>query len=179
MEEKRVRLRGRECAVVDTSAFLVDSALQYLQDYHCFTVPKVIEEVKTLRHRAGIEVLLDSKALDIVEVARDHLKEVLKVAKKTGDITSLSEVDLEVLALALQLKRQGYDPLLITDDYTLQNLASCLQIRWRGIRTRGIERRIEWRYRCTACGRVYYEFLKECSTCGHRLRKEVAGHEDL
>ncbi len=179
MEERRAHVRDKGYAVVDTSALLADNAVQYLQSYHCLTVPKVIEEVKTLRHRAGVEVLLDSKALDVVEVAKDYLGEVLEVAKKGGDITSLSETDFEVLALALQLKRHGYDPLLITDDYTMQNLASRLKIRWRSLRAKGIEKRIRWRYRCTACNTVYYEFLKECSICGHELRREVAGYESL
>lgn len=179
MEERSDRIRDKKCAVVDTSAFLLNNALRYLQDYYCFTVPKVIDEVKTLRHRAYVEVLLDSKALNVMEVAEDCLKEVVEAAKKSGDISSLSEADLELLALALQLKRQGLDPILVTDDYTVQNLASHFRIRWRNIRARGIEMRIRWRYRCTACGRVYYEFLEECTICGHKLKREVAGHEGL
>jgi UPF0271 protein len=179
VEGRNDRVRNKKCVVVDTSALLVDNAVQYLQGYYCFTVPKVIEEIKTLRHKAGVEVLLDAKALDVVEVARDCLREVLEVAKKSGDITSLSETDLEVLALALQLKRQRCDPILITDDYTIQNLASRFKIRCRSIRARSIEKRIRWCYRCTACNRVYYEFLKECTICGHKLKREVAGHEGL
>jgi UPF0271 protein len=179
VEERSDRIRSKTCAIVDTSALLIDNAVQYLQGYYCFTVPKVIEEVKTLRHKAGVEILLDSKALNVVEVARGYLKEVLEVAKKSGDITSLSETDLEVLALTLQLKEEGYDPILITDDYTMQNLASRLRIRCRSIRTKGIEKRIKWRYRCTACGRIYHEFLDKCVICGHELKREVAGHEGL
>jgi len=179
VEERNAHVRDKGCAVVDTSALLVDNAVQYLQGYHCFTVPKVIEEVKTLRHKAGVEVLLDAKVLDVVEVARDCLREVVEVARKSGDITSLSKTDLEVLALALQLKRQGRDLVLITDDYTVQNLASRLKIRCRSIRVKGIEKRIRWRYRCTACGKVYYEFLEECNICGHKLEREVAGYEGL
>jgi len=179
VEEKSAHVRCNEYAVVDTSALLVNNAVQYLQGYRCFTVPKVIQEVKTLRHRAGAEVLLDAKVLDVVEVAKDCLREVLEAAKKSGDITSLSETDLEVLALALQLKRQGCDPLLVTDDYTVQNLASRFKIRCSSIKAKGIEKRIRWRYRCTACAKVYYKFLEECPICGHKLKREVAGHEDL
>jgi len=179
VEERSGRVKNRECAVVDTNALLVDNAVQCLQGYQCFTVPKVIEEVKTLRHRAGVEVLLDTKLLDVIEVTGDCLREVIEVARKSGDITSLSETDLKVLALALQLKRQGRDPILITDDYTIQNLASRLKIRCRSIRAKGIEKRIRWRYRCTACGKVYYEFLGECGICGHELKREVAGYESL
>ena len=179
MEERGDRIRGREYAVIDTNVLLVDNVVRYLQGYHCLTVPKVIEEVKTLRHRASVEVLLEAKTLDVVEVAREYLREVLEVAKKNGDIASLSETDLEVLALALQLKEEGYDPILMTDDYTVQNLASRLKIRYRSVRAKGIEKRIRWRYRCTACGRVYYEFLEECTICGHELKREIAGHEGL
>ena len=57
-------------------------------------------------------------ALDIDwrQVPSDWLKNAREIAAKSGDLPRLSDVDLDILALAL-----GLDLPLITDDYRLQN----------------------------------------------------------
>lgn len=174
MEEK-----SKKCVVVDANALLMNNALQYLKNYCCFTVPEVIDEIKTIKHRVCIEVLLDLKVLSIISPNREHLERVLEAARRSGDISSLSKTDLKILALAFQLQEQGCDPLLMTDDYTVQNLASHLKIRWRNVRVDAIKKRIRWCYRCTACDEVYNEYLEECRVCGHKVKREIAGYEEL
>lgn len=171
--------RSRKCVIVDANAFLVDNAIQYLQDYRCFTVPEVIDEVRTIRHRACVEVLLDLKVLNVVDPSKEHVERVLEEAKGSGDISSLSKTDLKLLALALQLQEEELEPLLLTDDYTVQNLASRLNLRWRNVKIGAIRKRIKWRYRCTACSEKYDEYLEECRVCGHKLKREIAGYENL
>lgn len=171
--------RSKECIIVDANAFLIDNAVQYLRNYRCFTIPEVIDEVKTMRHRACIEILLDLKVLNIINPERSYVEGVFEVAKKSGDVSSLSKTDLKILALALQLREQGFKPLLVTDDYTVQNLASRLNLRWRNVKVNAIKRRIRWRYRCIACNEEYSEYLEECRICGHKLKREIAGYEEL
>lgn len=36
----------------------------------------------------------------------------------------LSKADLQVLALAMELKRRGLRPLIVTDDYSIQNVTN-------------------------------------------------------
>ncbi|MEM2214501.1 MAG: hypothetical protein QXD66_06455 [Candidatus Nezhaarchaeales archaeon] len=171
--------KSRENVVVDANVLLMDNVVQYLQKYRCFTIPEVIDEIKTIRHKVCVEVLLDLKVLNVINPDRSFIDKVLEIARRSGDISSLSRTDLKVLALALQLHEQGLDPLLMTDDYTVQNLASRLNLRWRNVKIDAIKRRIRWRYLCTACGEEYSKYLEECRVCGHRLRREVAGYEEL
>ena len=117
--------------------------------------------------------------LNVIEPDREFLIRVIEEAKRSGDLGSLSKSDLKLLALALQLQEEGLEPFLVTDDYTVQNLASRFKIRWLSVKTRGIERRVKWHYRCTACGRVYYEYMEGCPVCGHKLKRGIAGYEDL
>ncbi|MEM0319869.1 MAG: hypothetical protein QXS67_00435, partial [Candidatus Nezhaarchaeales archaeon] len=128
---------------------------------------------------ACIEVLLDLKVLNVIDPDNSFVERVLEVARRSGDISSLSETDLTVLALALQLHEQGLNPSLMTDDYTMQNLASRLNLRWRNVKIDAIRRRIKWRYRCIACGKEYNKYLAECRVCGHKLKREIAGYEEL
>ncbi|MHC1629130.1 MAG: NOB1 family endonuclease [Candidatus Nezhaarchaeales archaeon] len=178
-EKKHNKQEHREKAVLDTSALLIDNAIEYLQRYHCYTISEVIDEVRTIRHKACVEALLDLKILEVMEPSEEYVKTVLKIAKATGDVAALSKTDIKILALALQLKDQNANPILLTDDYTVQNLASHFKIAYQSLKTRSIKKRIKWRYRCIACNNVYDEHLEECPVCGHKLKREVARYEDL
>lgn len=180
MEERRITEKySKICIVLDTSAILTNNVLGCLQGYRCFTVPDVLEEVKTLRHRISLEVLLDLKALSIVEPENYYVEKILEAAMESGDITSLSRTDVKVLALALQLQLQGLNPILMTDDYSVQNLASRFRVEYRSIKVSAIKKRIKWRYRCSACSAIYDKYAKTCAICGHKLKREIARYEDL
>lgn len=169
----------KETVVLDTNSLLMESAMGYLRRYRCYTVPEVIDEVKTLRHKACIETLIDLRVLNIIDPSEKHVSEVIRAARSTGDIISLSYTDIKILALTLQLKEQGLNPVLLTDDYTVQNLASYLKITYKNLKIRPIKRRIKWQYRCPACNNIYHVSLIECPICGHSLKREVAKYESL
>ncbi|MEM4576843.1 MAG: hypothetical protein QW701_05200 [Candidatus Nezhaarchaeales archaeon] len=180
MEERRITEKhSRACIVLDTSALLTNNLVGILQGYHCFTVPDVLEEVKSLRHMISVEVLLDLKALRVVEPDNYYIEKILEAAMESGDITSLSRTDVKVLALALQLQAQGLNPILMTDDYSVQNLASRFKVGYRSVKVSTIKKRIKWRYRCTACSAIYDKYAKTCAICGHKLKREIARYEDL
>ena len=54
--------------------------------------------------------------------------QAIEAATRTGDISGLSQVDLEVLALAIEMKE-----LLYTDDYRMQNVCRFLGLPFSGI----------------------------------------------
>ncbi|MDI9619846.1 MAG: hypothetical protein QFX33_03445 [Candidatus Nezhaarchaeota archaeon] len=181
MEEKRLngKTSDGETLVIDTSAFLVDNSIEFLRNHQCYTVPEVIDEVKTMRHKICIDILQDAGALSVVEPSTEDLGALVSAAKKTGDLSSLSKTDVALLALALRLKRHGLNPLLLTDDYTIQNLASHIGIRYKGLKVTSIRRRIKWHYYCNACNSTYNEYLKRCPICGHEVKRKPARYEEL
>jgi UPF0271 protein len=95
-----------------------------------------------------------------------------------GDFSFLSETDIQVLALALQLKAQGFRPLIATDDYSIQNVAKHLGMEYAPLATFGIRQLLIWVRYCPACHRRYPADYKSkiCETCGTELkRKPVRG----
>jgi UPF0271 protein len=103
-----------------------------------------------------------------------YLRKVREASKTVGDVRFLSDADLQVLALALQLKDEGYDPQIVTDDYSIQNVADQLGIGFASLMTFGIRFRLEWILYCPACHRKYpsdYR-LKSCEICGTELRRK-------
>ena len=59
---------------------------------------------------------------------------------------------------------------VLTDDYSIQNVASRLGIPYEVILERGIREVVRWRYRCTGCGKFFEKPTKECPVCGARVK---------
>jgi rRNA maturation endonuclease Nob1 len=99
----------------------------------------------------------------------------VKVASKTvGDMRFLSEVDMQVLALALELKNTGHTPLIVTDDYSIQNVANQIAVNFASLMTFGIRFRLHWLLYCPACHRKYPPDYKPklCEVCGTQLKRK-------
>ena len=70
----------------------------------------------------------------------------------------LSETDTSVLALALDLLEEGKNPIVVSDDYAVQNVAEGINIAYQSLATLGIRQKFEWTYYCPACFRRYPEW---------------------
>jgi UPF0271 protein len=140
-----------------------------------YTAPAVRQELASnsmiyTRFRTAI----DSGKLQVRTPTDTALAEVEKSSEAVGDMRFLSEVDKQVLALALELKRQGEDPLVVTDDYSIQNVSNQLGLEFAPLMTFGIRYRLNWTIYCPACYREYpadYK-LKTCQTCGTEVKRK-------
>jgi UPF0271 protein len=160
--------------VLDTSAFFAgfDS---FSVNEEQVTAPKVEEEMRTnsmtfLRFRTAIE----SGRLKIKAPSEEYLESVKSSATNVGDSFFLSDTDMQILALALELKATGNSPLIITDDYSIQNVATQAGIRFASLATFGIRRLLRWIRYCPACRKEYPADFgsKECGICGTELKRK-------
>lgn len=127
-------------------------------DAEIYVPPGVEEEV----HRRNANFSL----IKVVSPSRYNTKLVVKGAKETGDFHSLSNVDMEILALALQL-----NAIIITDDYAIQNVAAHLGLEFQSLHQEGIKELRRWKWRCTSCGRYFNKYYPECPVCGGKLKR--------
>lgn len=109
---------------------------------------------------------MKAAGLKIIAPPKNAIEEIKKYAEKTGDISNLSETDIEVLALAFYLKA-----ILLTDDYSIQNVAKEMNIKYEGIIEKGIKEKFYWRYRCKSCGRYYEKYVPICPICGGKIKR--------
>ena len=102
---------------------------------------------------------------------------MIQQSKRTGDFKYLSQADIEVLALALQLKSLGENPTVVTDDYSMQNVANKLGIEFSPLTTFGIKYRFKWILYCPACRKKYPPDYKpkKCEICGTELKRKPLG----
>ena len=140
-----------------------------------YTVPTVREELIAdslpwVRFNAAVE----SGKLKVKMPNQSSINRVKESSKTVGDVLYLSEADLHVLALALELRDAGYSPSIVTDDYSIQNVANQIDVDFTSLMTFGIRFRLYWILYCPACHRKYpadYK-LKKCQVCGTELKRK-------
>ncbi len=164
----------RRVIVLDTSAFLAGFDPFSLSEEQV-TVPKVEEEIRRnsiicTRFKAAIE----NGKLKVKAPRPESIENAKTLASKLGDSYLLSTADTQLLALALELKAEGYTPQIVTDDYSIQNVATQMGIKFLALATFGIKRLLEWVRYCPACHREYSADCasKECLVCGTQLKRK-------
>lgn len=95
------------------------------------------------------------------------------VSTQAGEKGILSEADRDVVALALDLRQSGLDPVIVSDDYAVQNLAEHLQLKYGSLANFGIVHKFQWIMYCPACHRRYKQPARTCRICGTELRRKV------
>ena len=103
--------------------------------------------------------------LRVSECTQASVEKVKMIALKSGDAGRLSDVDISVIALAVDLGGT-----VMTDDFSIQNVCTLMNIEYRSVGTAGIKKTVKWNYRCTGCGRWYKERQDDCPVCGSSMR---------
>src|SRR5438094_801510 len=153
--------------VLDASALLSGASF----DGELFTTPEAVAEVRRLGSTTQLDAVLATK-VRVLTPSKESLEAVEAAARGTGDIARISPTDRGLVALARDLEAT-----ILTDDYSIQNVAARLGIPYDRIVERGIREVVVWRYRCTGCGRFFDEPTKECPVCGSRVRTTRADPE--
>jgi len=148
--------------VLDTSVLYYGKDLP--QGFECVITPGVVRELDKEGMSARLELLMATR-VRVSSPSDRSLRKVSEESEKTGDSRRLSEADKELLALALDL---GYE--LITDDYSIQNLARAMGIPARGFDQKGITEVFEWQAKCKGCGKLFPADVRVCDVCGTETR---------
>jgi UPF0271 protein len=160
--------------VLDTSAFLAGFD-PFSSGAEQVTVPKVEEEIlRNSMIKMRFETAVESGKVKVKTPTQEFSNSAKTSANKVGDSFKLSEADMQLLALALELQTEGYNPQIVTDDYSIQNVATQMRIGFLALTTFGIKRLLEWIRYCPACHREYPVNFKtnECQICGTELKRK-------
>jgi UPF0271 protein len=160
--------------VLDTSAFIAGFNPSAV-DCDLYSVPEVERELTRadllkVRFQAAVE----SGKLKILLPDVRFLDAVREASKEMGDMRYLSEADMHVIALAAQLKDEERSPTIVTDDYSIQNMATKIGVTFTSSATLGIRYQLQWLLYCPACRRKYpsdYKY-RDCEICGTRLKRK-------
>ncbi len=157
--------------VLDASAFI--GGYQPTDKYN-FTISEVTEELKDIQSKMIMKNALKDEILKIVEPDLESMNTVETTIKQSGDILRLSKTDKKLLALAIHIKKAHGNVILITDDYSIQNVSKLLEIPFKTVLTTGIQRIYGWKKVCKGCKKEYadeYSF-DDCEICGSPIFKK-------
>lgn len=159
--------------VLDSSAFVMGYDPLSIRERQV-TTPSIERELKVenviwLRFKMACE----TGKLELRSPSSNARRIVDELSRATGDFGRLSEVDREVLAVAEDLKREGYSPVIVSDDYSIQNVADQLKLEYVSLSTLGIRYRFKWVPYCPACHKRYpsNSSAKTCGVCGTLLKR--------
>jgi len=164
----------KKIVVLDTSAFL-GGFDPFATNTEQVTVPKVEEEIlRNSMIKLRFQTALENNKIKIKTPNPQYVTKTKAAASQAGDYHKLSETDLQLLSLAFELKQQGATPQIVTDDYSIQNVAKQLSIDFSAQATFGIKRHLEWIRYCPACHKQYPPNSKtqECQICGTTLKRK-------
>ena len=155
--------------VLDSTAFY--AGIPYQGSGRYYTTYLVLEEVK--HHNVGSSLI--HTRVQVTEPSPASVNRVKETASRTGDARALSETDVSLLALALDLKNGG-NVNLVSDDFAVRNVAEILSIPLSETSLKGGEwRSITWKLLCKGCGKQFTNpKLTECPVCGTRLVRKAA-----
>ncbi|MFO7794869.1 MAG: NOB1 family endonuclease [Promethearchaeati archaeon] len=166
--------------VLDTNIFLLGIDFNMING-QLYTVPGILDEIRVERYLEKnrnilnrIEYALSSRKLILMNPEKKYIEEVRQVGQKTGDLNVLSETDLNLIALTLELERtKGKKVVLYTNDYSMENVCSELNLRYSPIAKDGIKKKRNYEIYCPYCREIHpsEDLGKKCERCGSKLKR--------
>jgi len=151
--------------VLDSSAFY--AGIPFSSSEPSVTTSHVYNEIKHIKKdHDAVQILIETRRLKISDPDHRFIITVNNAAKKSGDLPNLSQEDVSIIALSLQLNAE-----LITDDFAVSNVAKNLNIKVIPVMTSGIKTVIIWKYYCPGC-KIDFSKVTECPRCGNRLKRK-------
>jgi UPF0271 protein len=160
--------------IVDTSALMGQSQFA-AYDVLFATTPIILKEMIQRGLKGLVTLLEETDKLRVLMPSQDSQEKVFATAKELGDLSVLSNADKQLLALALDFTQQAYHVILLSDDYSMQNVAKRLGIDFRPSNQVGIREIITWETYCSACKGTFSDFKKgePCPVCGTVLTRRA------
>jgi UPF0271 protein len=150
--------------VLDSSAFY--AGIPFSSSEPSVTTSHVYNEIKHIKKdHDAVQILIETRRLKISDPDHRFIITVNNAAKKSGDLPNLSQEDVSIIALSLQLNAE-----LITDDFAVSNVAKNLNIKVIPIMTSGIKNVVTWVYYCQGC-KTNFSKITECPNCGNKLKR--------
>ncbi|MBS7287556.1 MAG: hypothetical protein KIH01_02095 [Candidatus Freyarchaeota archaeon] len=169
---RKVSLSKEKVYVVDSSAF-IEGYPPHLIEEKQYVPAAIEEELRDQRSRSLLDAAVRSGDVIVMVPSDRGVKLAEEVAEKTGEAKVLSKVDKHVVALAFDLAAEGYEPVIVTDDYALQNVACKAGFTFKSLMRDGIRNVVKWKLYCSSCRRSYPPDYPDetCEVCGGQLKR--------
>ena len=165
--------------VLDAGA-LLSNWTQKHPDYLFITTYSIIDELHNRPSQQRADNLVSTGRLSIESPAQSWIKQVAIVSSNVGDGHVLSDADTELIALALEFKNSGKEPVVVSTDLAVLNTAINLGVLILDPKKR-MKHVISWVLKCPACSNEEPSSSKftECPVCGTEMRRKAASRKKV
>jgi rRNA maturation endonuclease Nob1 len=111
-----------EAYVLDAAAFFAGYQLYLTKNV--YTVKEVIQEVKDSESLKNLQLALSAGRVEILEPGEAHRERINRLAGELNMLSKLSKADLELLALASDLRERCGRVVVISDDSAVRRVAT-------------------------------------------------------
>ena len=157
----------------DSDTYILDSTAFYAGFYRSlnfklYTTTNIMNEIKHILNLSlTFDLLISSQGLVIQDPLEESINKIVDTAYQSGDIKKLSKADISILSLAYQLNKP-----LVSDDYSIQNVAKFLGIETISLGNKGIVKLRKWKNYCKTCRKQYTSNIKACTICGNQTKRK-------
>lgn len=166
-------------AVIDANVF-ISGKLDYYKYDTGYTTSAVWKEIKDAGARRAAEI--NSYRIQIKDPSPVFVKEVVEFLR--GKHLLLSEADVSIVALSIELKSQSFDVwitpnetkdsiICLTEDNALLQALSHFDI----LSNKYTQQRT-YKIRCYACFALYDDYMDFCKKCGYQTLTRVSVTQD-
>ena len=166
--------------IFDTNIFLKGIDINIFKE-NIYTTSSIVEEINVLKYSDKnrnilnkIEAAITNNHLIIRDPKKEYIKITIEHSKSTGDINALSKADIDLIALALELtENMDNEVLLYSNDYSIQNLCSEMDIKFTSLYKKGIKDKRIFELFCPICKEHYAvgSIYRYCEVCGSKLKR--------
>jgi rRNA maturation endonuclease Nob1 len=114
--------------ILDASALLNSESFVFSGKNIYYTTSKVFSEWKDFRSKSLASNAVSSGLLVVQDPCPLSIQKTISECEKSG--TKLSEPDISIVALAAEFKGRGEDFVVVTDDYSVQNVLKKFKARF-------------------------------------------------
>jgi endoribonuclease Nob1 len=157
----------------DSDIFILDASAFYTGFYRSinlkfYTTTRIMNEITHILNTSlTLDLLISSGVLVVQDPLIESINKIITTAHHSGDIKKLSKADISILSLAYQLNET-----LVSDDYSIQNVAKFLKIKTISLGNKGIVKLRKWENFCKTCRKQYPSNIKECTICGNPTKRK-------
>ncbi len=154
--------------IVDSTAIIHHFALEgELGENDFLVIPELLEiELKSFEAKSVLTLLSAEGKLIQVSPSSQSMERITEIAKKSGDFSALSKIDLHVLALSQDFP----DSVIYSDDNAVQNVCAFINTKVISQHFK-IKQRREYFWQCTVCRSKYSQKRETCIDCGSPLKR--------
>ncbi len=158
--------------ILDTSAILSGILAKPFKG-NIWITKEILSEIKQFELNMLVDAYIEAGMLNIGHPSTNSIRKVINAAVKLGETSALSKADVSILALGIDLFLQGENVIILTNDYSIQNVALELGIKYKSIGKQKISRKIIWLHYCQDCGYSARIIVNSCPKCGSKNIKRT------